>query len=396
MLVDKRKVIVLGTHSFLDGGLKVGIQYLAEGLAHRGWQVDYVATASSPFDTWGRKRHGRLKRVWLTGQDRYGVAIAEGLTEYAFKAFFPAHRALMRARWQLAWNLWLAPSWLGERPYELCVHETSPNVVYWPLAASKCVVFRLSDSPAGFAHDLPSLIIQQFESHLAANAYDDIWAVSTPLAQYALLANHQSRLAVIPNGVADVFGQQAVNVMRKPNSAVFLGGLSHWIDDRLIDEVARCLPHWSFDLYGPVSHVLRFDSPNVRVHPPVARALVPGLLAGYEVGLIPFRDCDNRMQFVERPLKFYEYVSAGLGVASTDIGNLRTGMGDLASYGNTPAEFAKAVVNAQADAGRKSPSFRQDFMMRHSWSSVMDRFMERIEHLGCASTDLPVQSGERQ
>ena len=376
-----KKAVILGTHSFIDAGTKVGSQHLAEGLAKAGWQVDYVATASSPFDVWGPKRHGRLKRVWLQRQDIRGVLVAEGVTEYAFKALFPAHRAVMRAPWQMNCNLWMTPAWFRSRHYDLCIHETSPNVVYWPMASSKRIVFRLNDAPEGFAHDLPSWLIQKFEDFLASNVYDDIWAVSSPLKQYASKANASNNVITIPNGVADAFASQTLGLSRIPRSAVFIGALNHWMDDSLINATAKRLPDWVFDLYGPVSSELRIDAPNVRIHAAVPPSQVPDLLSRYEVGLIPFRDADDRMRFVERPLKFYEYISAGLGIASVDVGALKSGMANLAIYGNTPEEYAKAIVASRAAAQQRPLDFRQNFMMQHSWSAVLQRILERIELL---------------
>ena len=37
------------------------------------------------------------------------------------------------------------------------------------------------------------------------------------------------------------------------------------------------------------------------------------------MGLIPFKDEDTLVQVMERPLKFYEYLAAGLGIAATDV-----------------------------------------------------------------------------
>lgn len=113
----------------------------------------------------------------------------------------------------------------------------------------------------------------------------------------------------------------------------------------------------------------------------MARVDVPALLSRYEVGLIPFADTDNRMTYVERPLKFYEYIAAGLGVASTDHGAMRSGMGDLAAYGNSGADFAQAIVQAQLQAQQRAPGFGADFVRAHSWAGVVREVNERMQVL---------------
>lgn len=376
-----KHALLLGTHSFIDGGSKVGMQHLAEGLARRGWAVDYVATASSPFDLWGRQRHSRLRRAWLGRQGDQGVPIEPGLREYAFRALFPAHKLLLRSAWQLKTFGWLAPAWLGTREYTLCMHEASPNVLYFPPVRARVRVFRLADWPDGFAHDLHPVLIDRFAQLQRASAYDEIWAVSQPLADYAQAINPGNAIATLPNGVETFFQAEGSTVPRQPRSAVFVGGLSAWMDMTLVHQCAERLPDWTFNLYGPGEPPANGSPDNVHYHPPVARQQIPGLLARHEVGLIPLKDSHGRLRFVERPLKFYEYISAGLGVASTDIGGLRQGMGELACYGNSPAAFTEAVQCA-AERGRARPvAFNQRFMAQHGWPVVVDQALARIDAL---------------
>lgn len=376
-----KRALLLGTHSFIDGGSKVGMQHLAEGLARNGWEVDYVATASSPFDLWGRQRHARLRRVWLQGQDQRGVPLEEGLTEYAFKAVFPAHKLLLRWRWQLKTYGWLAPRWLRTRPYDLCMHEASPQVVYFPLCQARARIFRLADWPDGFAHDLHTVLIEQFGRLQRASAYDEIWAVSEPLAEYASGINPKNRVVTLPNGVESIFDSTADPGARQPKSAIFIGGLSAWMDTALVHGAALHLPDWTFDVYGPGTPPSDGTPANVHYHPAVPRQCVPELLASREVGLIPLKESHGRMRFVERPLKFYEYISAGLGVASTDVGGLRRGMGELASYGNSPAAFAGAIQAAAAQGHARSAEFNRRFMQENSWPAVVSKALARIDAL---------------
>lgn len=376
-----KRALLLGTHSFIDGGSKVGMQHLAEGLARRGWEVDYVATASSPFDLWGRQRHARLRRVWFGRQSAQGVSIEQGLKEYAFKALFPAHKLLLRSAWQFKTYTWLAPAWLSTREYTLCLHETSPNVLYFPPVRAQVRIFRLADWPDGFAHDLHPVLIHRFAQLQRTSAYDEIWAVSQPLADYARALNPSNRIITLPNGVETIFQAEAASVQRQAQSAVFVGGFSAWMDMELVHRSAELLPNWAFNLYGPGTPPVSAPPSNVHYHPPVPRQQVPELLARHEVGLLPLKNSHGRMRFVERPLKFYEYISAGLGVASTDIGGLRQGMGELACYGNSPAAFADAIRRA-AECGHARPAeFNQHFMAQHSWPVMVDQALQRLDAL---------------
>jgi Glycosyl transferases group 1 len=378
-----KTALILGTHSFIDGGSKVGMQHLAEGLARDGWQVDYVATSSSPVDVWGKQRHARLGRVWLRGQDRVGVPIEPGLKEYAFKALFPAHRLFLRAAWQLRTFAWLMPAWAKTRTYDLCMHEASPNVIYFPRCEARLRIFRLADWPDGFAHELHPVLLQQFTRLLASPIYDEVWAVSKPLADYALSINPAHTVVTMPNGVEPLFDAVSTSATRAQKSAIFLGGFSAWVDLDLVHSAARLLPDWTFNLYGPGRAPASASAlpGNVHYHPAVSRASIPALLARHEVGLVPLKDSQDRMRFVERPLKFYEYISAGLGVASTDIGALRQGMGALADYGNTPESFAAAIEAARTKGGARPATESRRFMQEHAWNVITRQAIGRINAL---------------
>lgn len=376
-----KTAIILGTQSFLDGGTKVGSQYLAEALADAGWQVDYVATPSSLLDIWGRKRHARLRRVWTQQQDTRGVALRSGLTEWAFKAPFPALKLFLRWRWQLAaYSCWV-PSAMQRRTYDVCITDVTPNMLYLPWVQATTRVLRLNDWPPGFSHDLHSLVIEEMEAGLRNASFDEVWAVSRPLADYASRHNPRNQVLFLPNGVENTFLTHCEASRKQANTAVYIGNIGAWFDIDLIRKAAVLLPHWRIDVYGPGSHALSDLPPNVKGKGSVARTDVPSLLSQYSVGLIPFADTDGRMAYVERPLKFYEYIAANLGVASTQYGGMRSGMGDLATYGNTAADFAQAIVQAQSQAQQRAPDFGAAFVREHAWGHATRKAQDRLHAL---------------
>lgn len=376
-----KTAIILGTQSFMDGGTKVGSQYLAEALVDAGWKIDYVATASSLLDVWGRKRHARLKRVWRQKQDAVGINLRPGLTELAFKAPFPALGLFLRWRWQLNAYSWFVPKAVQQHTYDVCISDVTPNMLYLPWVRAKTKILRLNDWPPGFAHDLHPLLIERMEAGLIQASFDEVWAISRPLATYATKLNGRNKVLFLPNGVEDTFLNVTTPIPKKPNSAVYIGALGAWFDIDLLKRTAVLLPQWHFDLYGAGSQALSSLPPNIKGHGSVARADVPALLSRYEVGLIPFADTDNRMAYVERPLKFYEYIAAGLGVACTDHGAMRSGMGDLAAYGSSGPDYADAIVQARSQAKQREPGFGGAFVRAHGWTSVAREVEERLQAL---------------
>jgi len=298
---DQKKAIVLGVHSFLDNHLKVGIQYIAEGLVESGWQVDYVSIFSSFFDFYGSQRRTRFKRVWLRRQDKLGASIQPGLTEYAFRAPFPAHKHFLRFDWQVRLFDALAPSWLSNRHYDLCIHDVTSNVVYLNSIQSDFTVLRLNDLPEGFSHSLSIHIIDRISNYTRSNRYNELWSAHEPLTRYALQLNPANQVVTIRNGVDDNYLAAVPNVKQNLKTAVYIGSIEAWIDLELLDKTASLMPDWQFDIIGPLNRPWSVTSANIRWLAPIERPRVKNVLARYQVGLIPFREISGRLAYVERP-----------------------------------------------------------------------------------------------
>ncbi|MDR0225277.1 MAG: hypothetical protein LBI66_02560 [Burkholderiaceae bacterium] len=378
------RAIVLGTQSFIDGGTKVGTQYLAQALAGAGWQVDYVPTLSSPMDMVGRQRHGRLRRAWAGGGVAHGVA--PGLVEWTAKAPFPAHRLFLRFAWQTRWYGCLLPAPLLRTRYDLCLADVAPNLLVQDRISARLRICRLNDWPRGFAADLHGVVMDAQEALLRGPGFDEIWAVSRPLQAYAQGLNARTPVRYMPNGVdAGLLPKspspEAPAPQRRARSAVYVGGMTAWLDRDLLVAAARSMPDWSFDIYGPGGEATAGDPPNLAWRGSVSRQDLARILPGYEVGLIPFRDADGRMRYVERPLKFYEYIAAGLGVASTDLGGLRGGMGALACYGNGVQGFYQAMEQARQQARARPTGHARQFVDEHAWDVRAQAMLEHLKGL---------------
>jgi glycosyltransferase involved in cell wall biosynthesis len=371
----------LGVHSFLDETVKVSSQFIAEGLANRGWQVDYISIASSLFDMLSNHRRKRFARVWFRRQDKIGIAIKPGLTEFAFRTLHPARKLFLRTQSQLNGYAMFAPIWLKNKHYDICIHDITTNFLFLPMISSDFRVLRLNDPPEGFAFDLHQTLIDRFKQHIASSIYDDIWAVSYPLARYAQELNPKNNIVVLPNGIEYRFWADQKNNNRCPKTAVYIGSIAPWVDLDLLEQTARHMPDWQFDIFGPSAGSWTSHTKNVQRFSPVGRKSVPRLLSHYQVGLIPFKETSERLKYVEKPLKFYEYIGCGLGIASTDFGALKMGMGGLAAYGNTPQEFAAAIIKAAKDGEKRSDAFNKAFIKAHSWDSILEKIDARISTL---------------
>jgi glycosyltransferase involved in cell wall biosynthesis len=137
----------------------------------------------------------------------------------------------------------------------------------------------------------------------------------------------------------------------------FVGAISAYkLDLELLIELARRHPHWSFVLIGPVgegdpSTDVSALAALANVHLLGARpyAALPACLKGMDVALLPLAfNPYTRAMF---PMKFFEYLAAGVPVVATAIDALRP-FADLALVCEPGIEpFAAAIRTALAGGG---------------------------------------------
>jgi len=360
------------------------MQDLAQGCAKHGWHTDYISLFSSIFDLIGKRRRERFARVWLKRQATKGFIVKPNLTEYAFRSLFPANKRILRFVWQMKTYPFFFPNCIKEEKYNICIFDTTPTIVLLPFIKAQKYIYRLNDLPGGFQYQLHANVLEIFETFLRQNKCSEIWAVSNSLADYARSFDPKCPVLVIPNGInSEPFLRVAQKPFNSepPKAAVFVGSIEKWVDQKLINSTARILQDWSFDIYGHLGVKWSIAAPNVKYKGVLENDDISQKLQEYSVGLVPFRDVDYLIKVMERPLKFYEYVGSGLGVASTDIGSLRTGMRNWAFFGNTPEKFAKAIEQARNSAKRMTIEERHEFVRDHCWNSIMTEIIQRLERL---------------
>lgn len=125
---------------------------------------------------------------------------------------------------------------------------------------------------------------------------------------------------------------------------------------------------------------------RVEFRDPVPTVDLPETLAQYDVGLIPFTATSRQKRFAE-PNKLYQYVSAGLAVASTPLEQIARhidehGFGAYAPA-ETPAEIAALVNGLSADAiatmKRNSAKAAKTFTWRRE-SDKLRSVIAELEH----------------
>jgi glycosyltransferase involved in cell wall biosynthesis len=108
---------------------------------------------------------------------------------------------------------------------------------------------------------------------------------------------------------------------------------------------------------------------------PVPYADVPGIVAAFDVGLIPYvSNAYTRSCF---PLKLYEYLAAGKPVVASGLPEL-AGMEPDVVLAGEPASFVEAVGAALERDEMADRIRRREIAARNSWEAKTERLLDLV------------------
>jgi teichuronic acid biosynthesis glycosyltransferase TuaH len=150
---------------------------------------------------------------------------------------------------------------------------------------------------------------------------------------------------------------------------VYLGALDKRFDWALVTALARRFPNTTLAIVGPPGDGVPDGLPeNVELVGPVPYEQAPEALRRAAVGLLPFSDDPSNQG--RSPMKYYEYLAAGLYVVARSSPTLeaRSAPGvwlynDEAGAVRSVEEALHAAVAARNDAGRVAAA-------AHSWEAI--------------------------
>ena len=377
------KLIVFSNSSFSNGSVRLGLQIMASQLAERGHEVDYFALPTHPADVFSPMRRPSCIRGWLRRGDHKPVSVSGGLEEYFLRTPFSKSRRYWWLPHQIRLYSILAPTWMKERRYDVCIRDTAMSGIFSDKVQASARVLRLNDNPDGLSDDIHPMVINHLKRQITEGVFDETWPVAIEMLSKIRRLNSSIPAAVIPNGVFLERFDALPLPERRPRSAVYVGTFNHWFDVELVAAAAHLLRDWRIDLYGPYNRRLRplLSRRNVVHRGALSFDRVPKTLSRYRVGLIPFSGEKAILETMD-PLKANQYLAAGLGIASTPHGRLRRKLNGFARFGDTPASFAAAVRNADRECGliREREEVRRH-LRRVRWSAIMDMVEERLHRL---------------
>ena len=156
----------------------------------------------------------------------------------------------------------------------------------------------------------------------------------------------------------------------------YYGAIADWFDSDLVLNAARTYPDWNFiligDTHGAETEGLKLLD-NVHFLGEIPYRELPGYFAYFDVCLIPFKIIP--LTLATNPVKFYEYLSDGKPVVSTNLPELKIYEKDcyLAQDKNS---FITKIREAYDE--RKDPALierRLKIAKDNSWDSRVNEFL---------------------
>jgi glycosyltransferase involved in cell wall biosynthesis len=222
--------------------------------------------------------------------------------------------------------------------------------------------------------------ILRFENDFSVHA-DAVITTSDYLLRVKQKLNQRS--FVVKNGVDfPIFQPHAKqNVFVRDRKRVgFIGSLDPRFDIDTVEYAVRELRNYDFEFTGDMrneamkSRLKKYS--NVKFFDPVLPNDVPPLLAGYDVGIIPY--IVNEVNKNIYPLKINEYLAVGVPVVMNAFADLPE-FAEMVSVAHGQEDFCKKLISEAENDSDAQISKRISFASANSWDARTKQFSEIIE-----------------
>ncbi|MEG1925738.1 MAG: glycosyltransferase [Ruthenibacterium sp.] len=162
----------------------------------------------------------------------------------------------------------------------------------------------------------------------------------------------------------------------------YYGAIAHWFDADKICYLAGKLPDCDIVLIGEVTEyrekLERVSNIILLGEKPYSE--LPHYLAEFDVCLIPF-DTSTDLIKATNPVKFYEYLSAGKKIVTTEIPELEPFKDEylyMANDNDRFVEYVKLCINKEDTL--RSPAECAEFAKANDWQNRYNEFRQLAEH----------------
>jgi glycosyltransferase involved in cell wall biosynthesis len=203
-----------------------------------------------------------------------------------------------------------------------------------------------------------------------------------PFHPHTYLVPNAVNYQAYADAVSDPQLPDDLRAIRRPRLG-YIGLIGDKLDFGMLTKLAREHPAWSLVLLGNERVAQQTEAwralralPNVHHLGPVEVAQVPHYVKGFQAGLMPYMQ--NRHAEHISPLKLYDYLAAGLPVATIDIPAVR----EFASHihvANGQHDFCQAVRDALADTTPERRQARREIAAQHTWEARVEQISGLIQ-----------------
>ena len=218
---------------------------------------------------------------------------------------------------------------------------------------------------------------------------DLIFVTSEKLRERA--ARYNNRVHLFPFGVEfewftrvrESANSVPADLQQLPRPIVgYVGGIHQWVDQALLAQAARALPHASFVLIGPAQTDTSQLSqlPNVHCLGPRSHEDVPRYIKGFDVGLIPYALSEYTAHVY--PTKLNEYLAMGIPVVSTELPELRrfgARHANVVTVAPDAAAFIRAIEEGFHPSSVEEIQRRIKVSRSNSWQARISQMSSLIE-----------------
>jgi UDP-galactopyranose mutase len=245
--------------------------------------------------------------------------------------------------------------------------------------AASPVVYDAMDELANF--DFAPAGMRERESALLERA-DVVFAGGRSL--YENRRGYGAKVQCVPSGVeverfAAAVAPHPLVANLRGRVFAYVGVIDERLDYGIIAALADAFPADHVVLAGPVVKVDPARLPqrtNVHYTGRLPYAMLPSLLAGADVALMPF--AINRATASISPTKTLEYFAAGVPVVSTPVADVVSAYGEIARIAGGPEAFVAAVRDAlkpdpaRIERGRGAAAAQ-------AWDAIFARMWQALE-----------------
>lgn len=204
---------------------------------------------------------------------------------------------------------------------------------------------------------------------------------------YCKMYNYNENIYYMPNGVRTQDYAMSYYVpkdLEKINKPIvfFMGTITGWVDLELIDYISKERPNYSFVYVGNIAEVKEKDIPrrdNIYYLGKKKYTELVNYLKQARVAIIPFKE--NKLTASVTPLKFFEYISAGVPVLTTMFPDL-IGIKNVC-IANNYSEFLDAIdkyIEMDEDEYRNLQQELFKTSIQFEWSNMLDKLIAYLEN----------------